>query len=81
MTDHLIRLLHTHCKKNSTLASNSVNMLKLRVNVKEPLDIRGKDGPLSKSSKCIRKNCAYNVMPYDSKIHIFLTADSSVNTV
>lgn len=76
MTDHL---LHIHCKLNSTLASNPVNMLKLRVNAKEALDIRGKDGPLSKSSKCIRKNCAYSIMPYDSKIHIFLTADSSVN--
>lgn len=80
MTDHLIRLLHIHCKKNSTLASNAVNILKLRVDAEEPLDIRGKDGPLSKSSKCIRKKCAYNVMPYDSKIYIFLTTDSSIST-
>lgn len=78
--DHLIGLLHIHCKKNSTLASNSVNILKLRVKAKESLDIRGKDGSPFKSSKCIRKNCAYNVMTYDSKIQIFLSADWSVNT-
>lgn len=76
MTDDLVRL----CKQSNTLASNSVNILKLRVSAKEPRDIRGSEGPLSKSNKCIRKNCAYNIMPYDSEIHILQTTDSSVNT-
>lgn len=80
VTGRLIGLLHIHHKKNSTLASNSANILKLRVKAKESLDIRGNYGSPFKSSKYIRKNCAYKVMTYDSKIQIFLSADSSVNT-
>lgn len=54
---HLTKFLHIHCKKNSILAPI---LLMLKVNAKELLAIRGKAGPISKTSNSIRKNCAYN---------------------
>lgn len=65
-----------YCKKNSTLASSSVKMLKLRANAKSHLTSEEKAVLCPKVVSALRKTL-YNIMPYYSKIRIFLHAVSS----